>query len=50
VKWQFFQQPQSLVEQEVTQRDQFRNEEVDLADALVRESMNRPGFSGDRIN
>lgn len=35
--WQFEVLPASLVEQELTQRDQFNNDDVALADALVRE-------------
>ena len=39
MKWHFFPQPLNLVETEVTQRDQFRNDDVDLADTIVRESI-----------
>lgn len=39
MKWQFEEFPKSLVETEVTQRDQFRNDDVDLADTLVRETV-----------
>ena len=39
MKWHFFPQPLNLVETEVTQRDQFRNDDVDLADTIVRESV-----------
>ncbi len=39
MKWQFEEFPNSLVETEVTQRDQFRNDDVDLADTLVRETV-----------
>lgn len=39
MKWQFEEFPKSLVETEVTQRDQFRNDEVDLADTLIRETV-----------
>ncbi|MBP0114373.1 hypothetical protein [Bradyrhizobium vignae] len=35
--WEFEDLPASLVEQELTQRDQFNNDEVELAEALVRE-------------
>lgn len=35
--WEFEEVPASLVEQELTQRDQFNNDEVELAEALVRE-------------
>jgi hypothetical protein len=35
--WEFEELPASLVEQEPTQRDQFNNDEVELAEALVRE-------------
>lgn len=37
--WQFKPQPVYLVETEVTQRDQFKNDEVDLSDTLVREAV-----------
>lgn len=36
-KWQFEEIPATLVEQDPTQRDQFNNDEVGLAEALVRE-------------
>ena len=39
MKWHFVPQPLNLVETEVTQRDQFRNDDVDLSDAIVRESV-----------
>lgn len=39
MKWQFVQHPPSLVETEVTQRDQFRNDDIELCDTLVRESI-----------
>ena len=39
MKWQFEEFPNSLVETEVTQRDQFRNDEIDLADTLIRETV-----------
>src|ERR1041385_7391895 len=35
--WEFEDLPAPLVEQELTQRDQFNNDEVELAEALVRE-------------
>src|SRR5216684_2836929 len=35
--WEFEELPASLVEQELTQRDQFNNDEVELTEALVRE-------------
>ncbi|MCS3729348.1 hypothetical protein [Bradyrhizobium betae] len=35
--WEFEELPASLVEQEPTQRDQFNNDDVELAEALVRE-------------
>lgn len=35
--WKFEELPATLVEQELTQRDQFNNDDVGLADALVRE-------------
>ncbi|MCD1645718.1 hypothetical protein [Marinobacter adhaerens] len=37
--WQFIPHPPSMVENNVTQRDQFRNEEVELSDTIVRESI-----------
>jgi hypothetical protein len=39
MKWHFTEWPPQFVETEVTQEDQFRNEEVDLSDTLVRESI-----------
>ena len=39
MKWHFIPQPLNLVETEVTQRDQFRNDEVDLSDTIVREAV-----------
>lgn len=39
MKWQFEKFPKSLVETEVTQRDQFRNDDVDFADTLIRETV-----------
>jgi hypothetical protein len=36
-KWQFEEMPATLVELDPTQRDQFNNDEVGLAEALVRE-------------
>jgi len=36
-EWEFEELPASLVEQELTQRDQFNNDDVELAEALVRE-------------
>lgn len=39
MKWQFSEYPIDMVEMEVTQRDQFRNDEVDLADTLIRETV-----------
>ena len=38
MKWRFSSYPLDLVEIDVTQRDQFRNDDVDLADSLGRES------------
>src|ERR1041385_810395 len=35
--WEFEDLPAPLVEQELTQRDQFNNDEVTLAEAIVRE-------------
>src|SRR5262245_49264458 len=35
--WQFEERNPKYVEQELTQRDQFNNDEVTLADAIVRE-------------
>lgn len=40
-QWVFEELPASLVQQELTQRDQFN--EVELADALVRESPLKSG-------
>ncbi|MCI0653048.1 MAG: hypothetical protein L0Y39_01025, partial [Methylococcaceae bacterium] len=37
--WQFKVHPIDQVEAEVTQRDQFKNDEVDLSDTLVREAV-----------
>ena len=50
MKWHFFPQPLNLVETEVTQRDQFRNDDLDLADTIVRESVQNSldGLSGIR--
>ena len=49
-QWEFEELPASLVEQELTQRDQFNNDEVELAEALVREviqnSTDAPAGSG----
>lgn len=39
MKWHFVPQPRNLVETEITQRDQFRNDEVDLSDTIVREAV-----------
>ncbi len=39
MKWIFRPHPKSSVENEVTQRDQFRNDDVGLATALVRETV-----------
>lgn len=38
MKWRFSPYPLDMVETDVTQRDQFRNDDVDLADSLGRES------------
>jgi hypothetical protein len=38
-KWQFLELTDGEVEQEPTQRDQFNNDDVDLAAAVVRESI-----------
>lgn len=39
MKWRFSPYPLDMVETDVTQRDQFRNDDVDLADSLGRESI-----------
>ena len=39
MKWQFVPQPQYLVEMGVTQRDQFNNDEVDISETIVRETI-----------
>lgn len=39
ISWQFETLPPALIEQEPTQRDQFNNDEVLLAEALVREAI-----------
>ena len=39
MKWHFFPHPPRFVETGVTQRDQFRNDEVDLFETIVRESI-----------
>ncbi len=39
MKWFFPPQPQGQVETEVTQRDQFSNDEVELAETIVREAI-----------
>lgn len=36
-EWKFDTRPEHLLEQDLTQRDQFNNDDVDLAEALVRE-------------
>lgn len=38
MKWHFTPYPADLVETEVTQRDQFNNDDVDLAETIVREA------------
>lgn len=38
MKWRFSAYPLDMVETDVTQRDQFKNDDVDLADSLGRES------------
>lgn len=38
MKWRFIPWPKGIVEQDVTQWDQFKNDDVDLADSLGRES------------
>lgn len=35
--WEFEERPENLLEQDLTQRDQFNNDDVDLSEALVRE-------------
>lgn len=39
MKWQFAPQPPYLVEAEITQRDQFNNDEVDISETIVRETI-----------
>lgn len=39
MKWHFIPQPACFVEAGVTQRDQFRNDEVDLYETIVREAV-----------
>lgn len=39
MKWRFVRQLPSHVETEVTQRDQFKNDDVDLSDTIVREAV-----------
>ncbi len=39
MQWHFFPQLARYVETGVTQRDQFRNDEVDLYDTIVREAV-----------
>ena len=39
MKWQFTPQLPSQVETEVTQRDQFRNDEVEISETIVREAV-----------
>lgn len=39
MKWHFIPHPPAFVEMGVTQRDQFRNNEVDLYESIVRESI-----------
>ena len=52
-KWQFEELPAALVEQDPTQRDQFNNDEVGLAEALVREviqnSTDAPVSDGNQV-
>ena len=36
MKWRFSAYPLDMVETDVTQRDQFKNDDVDLADSLGR--------------
>jgi len=37
--WHFQRQPAGQVEQEITQRDQFSNDDVDLSETIIRESI-----------
>lgn len=37
--WHFYKQPASMVEQDITQRDQFSNDDVSLSDTIIRESV-----------
>jgi hypothetical protein len=39
MKWQFSPQPAGQVETEITQRDQFNNDEVDISETIVREAV-----------
>lgn len=37
--WHFYRQPASMVEQDITQRDQFSNDDVTLSETIIRESV-----------
>ena len=37
--WRFYRQPASMVEQDITQRDQFSNDDVSLSETIIRESV-----------
>lgn len=39
MKWRFPLLPNNLVESEVTQRDQFNNDDVDISETIVRETI-----------
>ena len=39
MKWKFRQMLQNEVESDITQRDQFRNDQLDLSDTVVREAV-----------
>ena len=39
MNWHFHKQPASMVEQDITQRDQFSNDDVSLSETIIRESL-----------
>lgn len=39
MSWRFYRQPASQVEQDITQRDQFSNDDVSLSETIIRESV-----------
>src|SRR3712207_529765 len=47
-KWEFDRSNKSSVRVEVTQRDQFNNDDVDLAEALVREVIQNSSDAEDK--